>query len=76
MSEPVPLAVVRAWQRRADTIHRRVQDLNDALLRRLGEEHSLTDFADNLLMASEELGDALINAAKYPQLRKDQSHAY
>lgn len=38
----------RAWARRAQTIHRKAEDLLSDMIDALGVEHEGTDFADNV----------------------------
>lgn len=57
----------RAWQRRAETIQRKAEDLLDDMVRKLSAEHELTDDADNVTHQAEELTE---NLRRYPDRLK------
>lgn len=63
----------RAWQRRADTLHRNATALLSDVINRCGEEHAVSDRADNVVAELEELGDAISWEAKNAKSKGRQS---
>jgi len=45
----------RRWCARARTILRKTEDLQSEMLEALGDEHTLTDFGDNVMCEAETL---------------------
>lgn len=72
MSEPSTYQC-RAWGRRAVTLQIKTAALLDDMLRALGEEHELTDTADNVMHQAEDLADHL---SRYPAMLKARKAAH
>jgi hypothetical protein len=51
------------WLRRAETIHRKAEELFGDMLKVVGEEHPITDKADNVIVETQELANLLAKAS-------------
>lgn len=47
---------------RAKTLNKKAEELMSELLKLVGEEHASTDYADNVVMATEEMVSVISNA--------------
>lgn len=60
----------RRWLKRAETIQRRAYALQAEMIGVLGVEDTLTDWGDNLVIAAEEMTEALDHPKTKLQARK------